>query len=340
LATRFALVGAGAIGALHASELGATTDARVTWVVDIDQQRAEAIAAPLSARATSVAGEATAADDVDVVLVATPTPYHREIVEQAASSGKHVFCEKPIALNIEDALAMIAACDRADVRLMIGQVVRHFPEYARTKDVLDEGTLGNIGVVRASRVGASPGGARAWLTDPTAGGGVVIDLMIHELDTLRWYFGDLARLFAWTAGPVDDRPAVQYAQALLRFENGVVAHVEASWAHTGFRSHLEIAGERGILSQDSTDSAPIRFETQGNHGQPARVESRFARPGLPYAIQLRHFLDRLQDGQPFLTDGAAGLRALEAALAVQESARTGRPVQFENGRPRWEEIGA
>jgi predicted dehydrogenase len=335
--TRFAIVGAGVIGQIHATAIHAFPDAEVTWVVDVNLERAEQVSRPFGARATSLPEEAIGAPDVDAVLVAVPTHLHRHFVELAAAHGKHVLCEKPIASSVDDAGAMIAACERAGVRLMVGQVVRHFPEYARAKEILDTGTLGPIGTVRASRAGSSPVATRKWLIDPNSGGGVVLDLMIHELDLLQWYFGELSRAYAFALGPSQGAGPVEYAQALLRFTGGVVAHVEASWAHHAFRTRLEIAGQHGLLSHDSQEALPIRLEVASNQSEPGRVEFRASRPERPYATQLRHFVDRLHSGEPFLVDGAAGVRALEAALAVSASARTGKPVRFEEGRPMLEE---
>jgi predicted dehydrogenase len=338
--TRLAIVGAGIISGYHARALQGLADARVTWVADQDLERARALAAELGARATADNDEALGASDVDAVLVAVPTPFHRPVVELAAVHGKHVLCEKPIARSVEDAEAMIAACAAAGARLMVGQVVRFFPEYARIKTVLDEGTLGPIGLVRSSRVGSSPGLTRAWIGDLALSGGVVVDLMIHELDTLRWYFGDLARVFAHGLSYSPYQATADHAQALLRFESGVVAHVEASWAHAAFRTTLEIAGEHGIVRHDSEEVAPLRYDLPAEGTSPPRVERRGAISALPYRLQLRHFIDRLRDGEPFLTPGEEGLRALEAALAVLASVRSGRPVHFAGGRPPREAIAA
>jgi UDP-N-acetylglucosamine 3-dehydrogenase len=150
--------------------------------------------------------------------------------------------------------------------------------------------------------------------------------MIHELDTLLWYFGDIARVYGFSTTGATGDTTVDYAQALLRFQSGVIAHVEASWAHAGFRTRFEIAGEHGILAHDSEESASLRRDIPGNDLIPARIERRTSSPYRPYHDQLRHFIDRLNDGKPFLVDGEQGRRALVAARAVQESARTGQPV--------------
>lgn len=329
---RVAVIGAGGMGAVHIRVLTTMPDVHITWIADQNFERAASAAAAAGARPTTDNGEAIGAADVDAVIVAAPTPFHRPIVEQAATHGKHVFCEKPIARTAEDATAMIAACDTAGVRLMVGHVVRFFPEYVRAKEVLDAGTLGTIGTARTSRLSFSPQGERAWFNDLEQSGGMVVDLMIHELDTLRWWFGDVERIFAKGLTFTPFQPTRDYALATLRFKSGVIAHVEASWAHAGFRTMFEIFGEHGTLRHDSESTAAIRLERSNwadlapETGPRAPVSYRAHSGDRPYAAELRHFVERIEDGQPFLTGGVEGLRALELSLATLESVRTGRPV--------------
>jgi predicted dehydrogenase len=337
----FAVVGAGAIGQVHAEAIGRLDDARLAWIVDADPERAERTAAAHGCRWTTDASEALAASDVDAVVAAVPTHHHRAVVELAASFNKPVLCEKPIAHTADDARAMVETCDRAGVRLMIGHVVRHFPEIARAKRVVDAGDIGAVKTVRASRVSGSPVAARRWLSHPLQGGGVVVDLMIHDLDYLLWFFGDLERVFTLRAGESSEvLPDNEYVQTLLRFRNGVVAHVAASWAHNAFRTQLELAGDLGILSHDSNDALPLRYEAQATGEHASRFELRSGNPVLPYYLQLRHFIDCLKHDSPFLVDGNQAIRSLQAALAVSHSGRTGMPVNFVNGVPVYAEAEA
>jgi predicted dehydrogenase len=335
--TKVAVIGAGAMGAMQARVCAGLPDVSVAWVADQDQTRAAAIAGEVGARATT--DNVTAiAGDVEAVVVAVPTPFHRAVTELAAAHGKHVFCEKPIARRLEDAEAMVAACDRAGVRLMIGHVVRFFPEYAKIHQVLQDGTLGQIGLVRASRVSAPPGESRGWFSDLAASGGLIVDLMIHEFDTLQWYFGDVERVYAHGLSYTPHQPTSDYALAVLRFASGVIAHVEGSWAHANWRTALEIAGEHGILRHSGEESAPIRVERR----DPRVREPLIARHGTfsegPYQAELRHFFARLADGAPFAVEGRDGVRALEVALAVLASVRTGRVIHFDDGRVQPDEI--
>src|SRR5829696_8253612 len=237
---RIALLGAGAIAEVHLEAARQIPGAAITWVVDIDRAKADRLAAKAGARSTSDPAEAVGSEDTDAVIVAVPTPSHRAMVELAASFGKDILCEKPLARTRDDADAIVAACDATGVRLMTGQVVRFFPEYQRIHAALQENAIGKPGLVRASRVGPSPGPGRAWFNDSAASGGVALDMMVHEFDLLRWWFGDASRIYA--SGLAAAQPDADYAQAVVRFASGVIAHVEASWAHAAFRTTIEVAG--------------------------------------------------------------------------------------------------
>ncbi|MGI8687474.1 MAG: Gfo/Idh/MocA family protein [Thermomicrobiales bacterium] len=340
--TNLAIIGAGTMGTIHARSCMDIPEIRVAWVMDTDGARASALAEALRARATTDLDAVLDDPGVEAIIVAVPTFLHREVAERAAARGKHIFCEKPITRTRADAEALIAACARAGVGLMVGHVVRFFPEYACIHDELQRGAIGQVGVARAARLNIYPanarGGGRSWYADLALSGGPILDLMIHDLDTLRWYFGEAERVFARSLSDTPYQPQVDYAQAIIRFADGVIAHVEASWAHSSFRTAIEITGEHGALRHASGETAPIRVEQVAPAPSPSgALVPRGALPAGPYEIEMRHFLGCLASGEPFLTSGQEALRSLELALAVIESARTGRAVHFAGGRPIFEE---
>lgn len=334
--TTIAIAGAGTMGTMHAASCRNLPGVTATWVVDPDRDRADALAATLGARPAYDLAEALADPALDAVIVAVPTPYHRPLTEQAAAAGKHVFCEKPIALTLADAAAMTDACRRAGVRFMVGHVVRFFPEYVRIRELLAEGAIGQVGVVRAARLNAYPYAGRAWYTNFDWSGGPIVDMMIHDLDTLRWYFGEVARVYARGLSDSPHRSVVDYGLAILRFGDGTIAHVETSWAHTSFRTSIEIAGSAGIIRHSSEETAALRLESTGPPGA-ATDGVQVPRGPLaesPYQTELRHFVDRLADDEPFLTGGDEATRSLAVALAILESVRTGRAIPFTDGWPQ------
>lgn len=323
------------MGGHHARNLAAMPDVELTWLVDIDQPRAQALAAEIGGKPTPSMEEAFASDDVDAVLIALPTFLHKDATILAAQHGKHVFCEKPVARTAEDGMAMVAACVEAGVTFMVGHVVRFFPEYERMKEMLDAGTLGRIATIRASRTNPPVQERSAWFADVEKNGGVVLDLMIHEIDTLRWLFGDVERVFAQGLSYQPIHTKRDYTQASLRFRSGAIAHVEASWAHATHRTFLEVAGQYGMATYNSERSATLVVEpTEGiDWSAPGGVVAparHYLQPAVeaPHYKEVKHFVSCLKTGEPVRVNGEEGTKAIAIANAVLESMRTGKPLFF------------
>lgn len=331
---RFAIVGTGGMGGTHAVNLAGSPEAEVTWLVDVDTDRAQKLSDKIGGKVTADMEEAFASDNVDVALIALPTGLHRMGVEKAAEYHKHVFCEKPIARTNEDARAMVKACEDAGVTLMVGHVVRFFSEYMRIKEEIDAGNLGDVAMVRGSRLNPPVMERSPWFADVEKSGGVVLDLMIHEIDTFRWYFGEVERLYAHGLGFTEWHTRRDHAIASLRFRNGVIAHCEASWAHSAFRTSIEVAGSKGLLRHGSFDSATLTFEPStgveyDGLGQQSKAFT-YMRPTheLPHLRELHVFIDCLRTGRPVPVDGEEAMRTLVVANAVLDSMREHRPVFF------------
>lgn len=329
---RFAIIGVGGMGQVHAANLVASPRTSLAWVVDLDTYRAARVAEQAGARPTAEMDDALADPDVDAVLIALPTSLHRMATERAAAHGKHVFCEKPIARNVEDGLAMTEACEKAGVVFQVGHVVRFYPEYARIKQILDDGTLGRIAMVRTMRRSGPVMERSSWFADLEKNGGIVIDLLIHDLDTLRWYFGDVERVFAHGLSYTEYQQSRDVTMASLRFRNGVIAHLDASWAHGAFYTAIEVAGEKGLLSHNSRKGATLSFESSENTVDNLSTTLMFARPSTanPPMRELMHFIDAIQTGSPVMTSGAESTRTLALAQSVLDSMRTGRPITFDH----------
>jgi predicted dehydrogenase len=322
---RVGIVGSGGMGNWHASRWRALP-VELAGFYDTDVDRAVALAAKHGGQA--YASVEALVDGSDIVDICTPPADHAAATVAAARAGRHVVCEKPIARKLADAQRMIEACETAGVRLFVAHVVRFFPEFVRAKAVLDSGALGRLGVVRTVRGGAPPG--RGWFSDITQSGGVILDVAIHDIDYLRWFCGDVARVFA--RGLTFRGLTVDHALITLRFESGAIGHIEGSWAFPpgNFRTAFELAGTEGILVHDSDDVSPLQVQYQPGA---APIDS----PGGgdlappeddPYLRELQHFLAALDSGAPFLVTPHDALAALRVSLAAIESVRTGCPVEI------------
>ena len=314
---RVGVIGTGFAGSTHARACVGLPGVELRAIAAATVAEAEPLARELGARIAPDAAALCASDDVDLVVVASPTYLHAEQVIAAAEAGKHVFCEKPIARTRDDAEAMVRACSAAGVRLAVGHVVRFFPEYRRAKELIDSGALGRIALARLSRGTLSVGAARAWYLDPAKSGGVVLDLMLHDLDVLRWWLGEPARVYGRRIG---DGGALDYAVATVRYDDRPIAQLEASWAeHSGFRTAFALRGDRGLLEHDSRAASPLVVQSAAGDATGAVIPTPTLRE-TPYRRQLRDLAERLSRGEPPLVDGREGLRSLALGLAVIESA--------------------
>jgi UDP-N-acetylglucosamine 3-dehydrogenase len=320
------LVGAGTMGNTHSRAYRQIPGARITAVCDIDEGKANKLASAWDAPVFASLEAMLKGGSFDAVDVCLPTDLHREAVELAAAYGKHVFCEKPIALTEEDASAMIEACKKAGVTLMVGHVVRFFPEYLAARRQVLSGKLGNLGVVRTIRSGAFPAWSE-WFKDESRSGGPLLDLAIHDFDYLRWTFGPVKRVFSRTL--TDKMDGKEHSLTVLRFESGVMAHVEASWAYpqgAPFQTSIEITGSKGMALFDKGQSNSIVHYGKPNkqYGAPDSPLEK-----SPYALELEHFIDCVKNNKEPLTSGEESLESLRIGLAAFRSARTKLPVELE-----------
>lgn len=329
------VIGAGTMGSVHAEAYAAMDGVQLAGIVDIQTEKGGQLANKLNTRSYASFEEAMAAEQADVVDVCLPTFLHKDYVLKAAEAGKHVICEKPIALNLADAEEMIRTCKEKRVKLFVGHVLRFFPEYGRAKAIVDQGVIGKPAVMRTTRGGAFPQAWNDWYADMEKSGGLTLDMIIHDFDFLRWCFGEVERVYAkGMYGRGYSR--LDYSLVTLRFESGVIAHVEGTWAHNSFSMKFEIAGTSGILDYDSSKDKPIVASFRagaGGAGGVAVPESPLLEN--PYHLELKHFMTCIAENRTPLVSERDAVEALKIALAAIESMETGLPVYLKGGKVPW-----
>ena len=328
---RVGVVGTGFIGETHVAAW--TAEGVHPLIHDVDAGRATALAARLGARAVESLDELLAA--VDIVDVCTPTHLHADVAIAAARTGHHVICEKPMARTLADAEAMLAAARDAGVRLFVAHVVRFFPEYVAARAAVLDGAIGEPAVLRLTRASFRPRQpAGHWFFDHAKSGGIVLDLMIHDLDYARWIAGDVVAVHCRSAGMAQPEAGVDHAVAILTHRSGAISHVSASWGYAPptFRTAFEVAGSHGLIEQDSATTTPVTPSLLGGTGGgalTALADTTLA--GDPFRLELAEFAGAIRDGTEARIGEADGLEALRIALAADESARTGAVVRIARG---------
>jgi len=320
---RLAIVGAGHMGARHASCIRVTAEAQLTAVYSPNPDHASALASAGAQVCTSME-DLVHRSDLDAVIIATPTASHAELALMALRAGKHVIVEKPLARTMAESMMLRQTAERAGVLLLTGHVARFTPALRVLHQQVLLGEVGTPAVIHMSRETASP--ALGWRRDLVASGGVILDLGIHEFDWLLWTIGPVERVYS-RAVSRSGGDAHEYALTTLRFGSGAIAQVESSMVRSsGFRIAGEIAGDRGMVTYDSDlDQALLSdLESPGramHDGLPTNYTER-----SPYVAQMEHWVRCILGREPPEVTPEQACDALKVALAALESAETGRVV--------------
>lgn len=323
-ALKVGLIGAGGISRVHADAwraLGVT--GYVTSLAGADEIGAE--------YGFEIVDDVDALIElVDLVDIVTPSSTHAEFALRAIARGRHVVCEKPLADTAEAAAAMATAAEAAGVRLFPAHVVRYMGEYQRIKAGIDAGRIGDVAVQRFSRAGSAP--ASAWFFTESTGGGIIRDLMIHDLDQALWYAGPVASVFAVQNPPtVDDRvPVPVTAHVVLTHRNGVISHVHGSWLAAGmpFRTSMEVAGTAGRLRYDSAEDHALRVDSVVEPSADDYLPPMSAQQS-PYYTEIADFVAAISEGRDGLVTPAAGIAAVAVAEAAYASIAAGTPISLD-----------
>ena len=328
---RVGIVGVGFMGTTHAAGW-ADTPAEVVGFTAETQNEAGNLAAQY--RVKVYPSLEAMLPDVDVVDICSPTHLHYEMALKAAAAGKHIVCEKPLARTTQQAQKIVAACQKAGVQLLVAHVVRFFPEYALARAAVAEGQIGKPGVIRLHRGSYRPKKpAGNWFLDEVKSGGILMDLMIHDYDYARWVAGDVESVTARRVTQRHPEAPVDYGLVILSHRSGALSHIAGAWAYPPptFRTHLEIAGDQGLIEFDSEASAPIQnliLKTGGLDSPDVGLPSSPASES-PYTTQLKEFYRALADGETPRVSAADGLAAVQIAEAALESAHNGQPVTLQ-----------
>jgi predicted dehydrogenase len=201
----------------------------------------------------------------DIISICTPTDTHKLYIIECIMKGKSVFVEKPLCRTMNEGDEIAKLVKKFKAKIMVGHIVRYFNQYISIKNLIDKKSIGNPVIARITR-SARFKGRESWFSSFDKSGGVILDLMIHDIDFLRWCFGDVKRVYAKSLSQSVHNLNMDYALAILRFKNGVIAHLESSWVNTsGFRSYVEICGDKGLLSYDS--KVPTALTLELNSGE-------------------------------------------------------------------------
>jgi 1,5-anhydro-D-fructose reductase (1,5-anhydro-D-mannitol-forming) len=329
------ILGAGKIAERQmAPAIAQARDQQLVAVMQRDLAQAQQFAAKHGAARAYTTVEALLADTaVNAVYVATPPYLHAEHTIQTAEQGKHVLCEKPMALNTQQAQQMIDACRANHVQLMICYYQRYNARHQQIKRLLDERALGQVTAMRVNFSDYFPPQPGFWHHDPAiSGGGPLMDLGIHCLDLVYYLGGPIVEVCALMDTLIAPSSVEDTATLLLKLANGAQAVVTSHWSTANFNPNqsnvLEIYGTEG-----SIQAAPIQAKDSAGTLKlltAAGVQDFSIAPGgqRPHVALLEDFARALANNTPVPVPGEAGLAGLAVIEAAYASARAGRRVKL------------
>ncbi|HTT91814.1 MAG TPA: Gfo/Idh/MocA family oxidoreductase [Acidimicrobiales bacterium] len=324
-----AVAGLGRMGAVHARNLALRCpSAQLVGVYDPRSGSAARIAAELGAVAVPSYDDLVADPALDGVVIAAPTGAHADLALSAFRAGKHVFCEKPLSLDRDLTVELVAASEAVGLKLQVGFHRRFDPSYAAAAARVKAGELGDVHLFRGSQRDMAPPRPEFL----TGSGGIFVDMGIHDFDAARWLVGEVASVSAYGAalsGPgFAETGDLGTVVVVLTFSNGALGVLDISRvAGYGYESSTELMGSRATVRIDEPFQYGYEWRTAGAASRPL-TQTFPGRYAAAFASELDHFARAITEGTPPLVTGADALAAFDLALAADESCRQGRPVSM------------
>ena len=338
---RIAIVGCGRIAKRHAELLGSgqIAGAKLVAVCDLLADRAQAFADKYDVPGFTSVAELLEKSDADVITVLTPSGSHAALSIEASRAGRHVIVEKPMALTLADADAMIRAADEAGKQLFVVKQNRFNVPVVKAREALEAGRFGKLvlGTVRVRWCrDQSYYDHDAWRGTWAQDGGVIANQASHHVDMLGWFMGPVESVHARSARALVNIEAEDTAVATLKFRNGALGIVEA----TGATRPRDLEGSLSVLGAGGTveiGGFAVNKIRHWNFVEPmpedADVMERFSvNPpnvyGFGHQAYYEHVVDCLRNGRPALVDGREGRASLELVAALYESMASGKEVML------------
>lgn len=328
------IVGAGFMAHTHAKAYGLIPGSKVVGVADIEHDRADSLAGEIGCRAYYSLEQLLKEADVDAVDLTLPTYLHSQAAVPAAESGKHVICEKPMALTLKQADDMIRAAKRNHVELMIAHVIRFWPEWAYLAEKVKEKEFGRIKALRCLRLSSEPQwGWKRWTLDVSKAGGATIDLHIHDTDFITHLLGRPKAVMS--TGWID------HIQTSYDYDKKAVALAIGGWFPLQgfpFLMSYECFLEDATLTYYSDRKPALTVFQRSRDPYNPDLESTGAESGVAtgniselggYYQELRYFIDCLERGaKPDRIRPEEARQSLEICLAEVKSMKTSRKVNL------------
>jgi inositol 2-dehydrogenase len=325
------VLGVGEMGKRHAENLRRLVpEARLIAIADVSEARAREVAAEYEIERSYGSLDAMLENqEIEAVVIATPDKFHAQAVIRAAGAGKDILCEKPLALTVADARAAIEAVAKAGRRLQVGFMRRYDPAYASARKRIEAGEIGTPVIFKS--VGRDKTEPPIAAYEPILNGMLFYTNTIHDFDLARWLMVDeVASVHAYTTVAV--RPEIaKYGDVVagvvnLQYRHGAIGNIESyAQAVYGYDVRTEIVGSKGSIFVGSLNQLPALLLT-ARGAERSTADHFLARFADAYVLELRDFVRTMSSDRAPRISGEDGLKALEIAVAAENSHQQSKPV--------------
>ncbi|MCX7919991.1 MAG: Gfo/Idh/MocA family oxidoreductase [bacterium] len=313
---RVGIVGCGGISGLH-FEGYKQNGARIIACADVNEAAARTRANQYDCVPYTDYQEMLAKEQLDVISICTPPAFHKEIAIHALKKKIHVLCEKPLAMNVAEAKAMVVAAKKYQVLLMTAFCHRFQTPIVAMKKLIDSGKLGTVLMFRNRFAGKFHNVDQVWFSNPKlAGGGVFMDTLVHSVDIFRYFFGEVASVSGKIHTFNKKIKVEDVGIMLLKSKSNVIGTVEASWATPISEAIVEVYGSEGTAIYSYNKNELRYWLAKDKEWQRPKLEvpSRFT-------LEIEDFLKAVATGSKLRVDGIDGLRALEVIEKAYKTAK-------------------
>jgi myo-inositol 2-dehydrogenase/D-chiro-inositol 1-dehydrogenase len=324
---KFAVLGAGRIGKVHAKAIASNPDAELVAVADAFPEAAKALAAAHGCAVRTI-DEIEADTGVDGVIICTPTTTHADLIERFAKAGKAIFCEKPVDLSLARVQACLETVRRTKAKLMVGFNRRFDPHFMAVRKAVSEGAIGEVEMVQI--ISRDPGAPPVSYIETS--GGILRDMTIHDFDMARFLLGEEPTHVSATASVLVD-PAIGKAgdfdsvSVILMTKSGRHCSISNSRRATyGYDQRIEVHGSRGSVAAENQRPVSIEIATAAGYTRPPLHDFFMTRYLDAYAAEIAAFVAVIRDGASPSPSGEDGLIALALADAAAKSVAEKRLV--------------
>ncbi|MDQ0061242.1 inositol 2-dehydrogenase [Paenibacillus harenae] len=329
---RVGIIGAGRIGKIHADNLLRMAEAEVVAISDLFAS--EELMAWASARGigivTTDSTELIGNPDIDAIFICSSTDTHVPLIVQAAEAGKHIFCEKPVSMDVNRTREALHAVEKAGVKLQIGFNRRFDHNFKRLRELVGQGRIGETHLVKITSRDPNPPSPEYIKVS----GGIFMDMAIHDFDMARFMAGSEVESVFAQGGVLVDPVFAEYddldtAITTLTFANGAFAVIDNSRrAAYGYDQRVEVFGSKGAASADNDYPNTVVVSDEAGVVRDKPLHFFLERYNEAYVEETRMFIDSVLHNRPLPVEGFDGLQAELIAMAAKQSVKLGRPVKL------------